>query len=234
MQMVCARSPRYEGAVKVLALVFVFLLLLASVWLLAVGEPWEKAVGAAGLVLGLFSLACVFELFLNPPPREYCLDKGVIRYGKTSAPLDKFAKAQVAYRPACPLFPKLVHLSLVLKNDLELALPLTYPGWEEVYEAVREERPELELPPWWEEPRIRAVLQAGRTDLIAPPKGARVVRRRVFLALFLALIALLSVALLVALLDLPTALASFFGVLLAFFVYDRVSERRVVHELVSS
>jgi len=77
-------------------------------------------------------------------------------------------------------------LVLQLKSGEVLAVPLVHKGWDEVYEALRQQKPELSLLPWQEDPVLSHSVQNHLNSGVHLPRGVRVVRERVGLALLAA------------------------------------------------
>ncbi len=204
-----------------------------ALWLWTIGDPLEKAVGALALVVGvLYSLCSVFR-FLKPPPKHYCLVEGAIRFGNAALSLLDIRSGRVVRRPVCPwLRSTLVELALELesKGGRTLALPLTYPGWEQVYEALRARRPELGLPRWQDEPLVLEEMARGR-GAIRLPSCARIVRENFYLgvlaAFFFGFFLLPAILVLFPFTSLVSENIGLFSVPLVLLLYHRFVQKRV-------
>ena len=184
--MVCARRPKGELA---LLLTLLPVLLGLSLWLALTGGGAERLIG----VLGLFLWLCV--LLNAVGPGRYCALGSELVWGRKRLPLTEIQGARVAPGSRCPLFPEL-RLVLTPREGDGLALPLSYAGWEEVYEAIRAARPDLGLPPWWEAPEIRRALKTGGRPLLHLPKGATSYRENGTVALLASALLFLALTLL--------------------------------------
>ena len=224
---VCAERPKSDRAVTALSLLFFGGMAALSLWLLASGDPVEKLVGAIALALGLLLALCAGYRLLYPPPGRYCLEEETLRFGEESLALSGIRSARTERRPTCPfLKDTLVELALVLEgeNGEALALPLTYPDWEAVYEALRERRPDLGLGPWQEDPMVLEELHRGR-GAVALPRSARVVRENFALGVLAAF--LLAVLLFLPLPRGASDVLPLLAVPLAFWIYHRIVRKRV-------
>ena len=219
--MACARVPKGD---LVLTLVFLPVLLGLSVWITLTGSGPERLIGILGFVLWL----C---LLLNAVgPGRYCVAGSELLLSRRRLSLAEVQGAQVAPGSRCPLFPGL-QLVLRLREGRAVALPLTYAGWEAVYEATRAARPDLGLRPWKEEPLIRQALRRGGRPLVHLPEGAILYRENGTLALFSAALLFFALTLLGALV--PTSLTAFWiGVVVyaTLALYDRIAKPRVLLE----
>ena len=236
MKAVCAEKPKSHGLLTAASALFFGGLTALSLWLLATGDLPDKAVGLFGAAYGALLALCALYQLLRPLPPRYCLEGDTLRFGEEYLSLFELRSARVERRPACPFLKgTLVELALVLeeKSGKALALPLTYPGWEAVYEALRERRPDLGLGPWWEDPRVLAELVQGRGAL-ALPRGARVVRENFHLGVLCAfLIAVLLLPLAVVLLPFPAWVrdnVALFATPIAFLIYGALVRKRLVIE----
>ena len=217
--MVCSRRPPGE---LVLALTALPIWGGLALWLVLEGGGLERALGALALVL----LLCLLPNLVGPG--RYCIEGGALVWGRTRLPLERIQRARVALLAPCPLFPVL-KLVLTAEGGQTLALPLTYAGWEEVYEAIRLARPDLGLSPWWEAPEIREALKKGGRPLLHLPKGATRYRENGVLALLAAALLFVALVLLGALL--PRALREVWiavTVYLTLTLYQRLARPRVV------
>ena len=191
--MLCSRRPPGELALAITALPLFGAL---ALWLVFEEGGLDRALGALALVL----LLCLLPNLVGPG--RYCIEGGALVWGRTRLPLEQIRRARVAPLATCPLFPV---LKLVLTNEgvQTLALPLTYAGWEEVYEAIRAARPDLGLLPWWEEPEIRRALKLGGHSLLRFPKDVTFYRENGTVALFTSALLFLALTLLGAFLPKP-------------------------------
>ncbi len=230
----CAQKPPSDRILTAFAAFFFAGMAAVALWLWTIGDPLEKAVGALALVVGvLYSLCSAFR-FLKPPPNHYCLAEDAIRFGNAALSLSDIRSGRVVRRPVCPwLRGVLVELVLELesKGGRTLALPLTYPGWEQVYEALRARRPELGLPRWQDEPLVLEEMARGR-GAVRLPKGARILRENFFLGVLVAFfLAVFVLPLILALFPFPRWVsenAGLFAVPLIFFLYHRIVRKRVL------
>ncbi len=193
---------------------------------LAAGDPLERAAGGLALVV----ILCLFYASAYTPPGRYGLERGRLLFGREGLPIAQVSTARVEARGRCPLFPELV-LRLETPKG-EWALPLTYAGWETVYEAIRTARPDLGLPPWWAETQIQRALKRRRPS-IRVPKGAQRHRENGTLALFLAATLWLALTLAGAVLPLSGVLGDLWIALVVYVTltaYDRLSRPVVMVE----
>ena len=217
--MVCSRRPPGE---LVLALTALPIWGGLALWLVLEGGGLERALGALALVL----LLCLLPNLVGPG--RYCLEGGALVWGRAHLPLDQLQRARIALLAPCPLFPVL-KLVLTTESGQKLALPLTYAGWEEVYEAIRVARPDLGLPPWWEAPEIREALKKGGRPWLHLPTGATRYRENGVVALLASALLFVALVLLGALL--PRALSEAWiavTVYLTLTLYQRLARPRIV------
>ncbi len=219
--MACARFPKGD---LVLSLVFLPTFLGLSVWLALTGSGPERLIG----ILGLFLWLCL--LLSAVGPGRYCVAGSELFLGRRRLSLAEVQEARVASGSRCPFFPGL-RLVLRLREGRAVALPLTYAGWEAVYEAIRAARPDLSLRPWQEEPFIRQALRRGGRPLVHLPEGAVLYRENGTLALFSAILLFFALTLLGALV--PRSLTAFWiGVVVyaTLALYDRIAKPKVLLE----
>jgi len=210
---------------RVLTWVAGLILTALALWAFTAGDLTGRVAGGVALVL----LLCLLYTSKTPPGR-YGLENDTLLFGRERIPLARVSAARVEVRVRCPLFPEWV-LRLVTPEG-ERALPLTYAGWETVYEGIRAARPDLGLPPWWAEPRIQRALKQRRPP-IRVPKGAHRYLENGTPALFVAATSWLALTLAGAALPLPGALGDLWIALVVYValtIYDRLSKPVVVVE----
>ncbi len=184
----CARRPPGDLAITAFAAFFFTGMVAAALWLLATGDPLEKIVGALAFAVGILLVLCSTYQFFKPLPKRFCLAKDAMHFGRAALPLSEIRVARITRRPLCPwLRGTLVELALALESidGKNLALPLTYQGWERVYGALRARRPELGLPRWQEAPLVLGEMVRGRGS-VRLPSCARIVRENFYLGVLAA------------------------------------------------
>ncbi len=193
---------------------------------LAAGDPLERA--ASGLIFVV--VLCLFYASAYAPPGRYSLEHGTLLFGRERIPLSRVSAARVEARPRFLFFPEMV--LRIETSEGERALPLTYTGWETVYEALRTARPDLGLPPWWAEAQIQRALKRQRPS-IRVPNGVRRYRENGTQALFVAAtlwLALILVGNVFPLSGLLNDLWIALVVYAALTIYDRLAKPVVVVE----
>jgi len=203
-----------------------------GLWWVVAGGLLEKTLGVLLFVYSFSCLFCAYHALSAHRPERYCLQNGTLVFGAATVALHEIRAAWLEPRSLCPLaLGELAELSLVLKtkDGREIVLPLSYEGWEAVYEALRKERPELLLPPWWKNPLIHSELARPRAKL-APPAGCKVEVENTVLGLLVAFFALWIAALLLALFPSPPNIDAIKVIVplgVAYFAYRQVVQPRV-------
>ena len=176
----------------------VFFLLLAgfALYLLYAGIREHNGVelAIAGIFLYFFTpCALGYPGFVRLPP--FGVDETTLWVGERKIPLEAIHAAQVEPWGPCALARENAptpFLVLELASGEVLALPLVPKGWDTVYEALREARPDLGLLPWPKNPLLVEAVQNHLNSGVHLPQGVRIrVRRRALagltaLAVFLA------------------------------------------------
>jgi len=179
----------------------------------------------AGVFLYFFTpCALGYQGFLRLPP--FGIDQRTLWVGDRMIPLTAIRAAHVEPWGPCALARENAptpFLALELENGELLALPLVPKGWDEVYEALRQARPDLGLLPWPEDPRLVEAVRNHLNSGVPLPRGARVVVRRRALA------GLVAVAVFLASVELGRrfSLPSFLLSPLAVIAYSLVIQKEV-------
>ena len=232
----CAQKPPSDRILTAFAAFFFTGMVAAALWLLATGDPLEKSVGALAFAVGVLYTLCSTYRFFKPLPKRFCLAKDAIHFGRAALPLSEIRAARITRRPVCPwLQGALVELALELESmdGKNLALPLTYQGWEQVYEDLRVHHPELGLPRWQEEPLVLEEMARGR-GAVRLPSCARIVRENFYLgvlaAFFFGFFLLPAILVLFPFPSLVSENIGLFSVPLFLLLYHRFVQKRVQTE----
>ncbi len=236
MDRVLARAcydPR-QRLVWGLGILFFFLVSLLGLGLFVYGrDPFS---GFVAFAMGGFALLGLKNLARAPC---YALCGGCLIVGWDAVPLEAVLGARFAVRPSFFYPGGEPGLWLWLKNGRRLWLSAYPAGWDRVWRALAERRPDLGVPDWRKEPRLREALAHAWQSGVALPEGGRVVCKGLFAGVLLAggalLLAAGAAAALVGGLSglapgaryLVGPLAAGLGVPLAFFVYERVAGCRL-------